>query len=233
MVGANAAYFVYPIVPGLIEASAYFAEAAKETGLTTIVNMSQISARRDSLNHQARDHWVSERVFDWCDVPVTHLRPTFFAEWLTYPRMRKDIATGVMNLPFGDGRHAPIAAEDQGRVIAAILTSPGPHRGRTYELFGPIEMDQYGIAAAVSEALGRPIVYHPIDVEQFRHKLNQFGLPAQIVQHLCAVAVDFQNGRFAGSNDVVRDLTGVPPMTVQAFVHAHASEFGQIPQIGA
>src|SRR5690349_14835195 len=31
--GANRAYFVYPIRPGLIDATAYFAQASKEAGL--------------------------------------------------------------------------------------------------------------------------------------------------------------------------------------------------------
>ena len=128
--GVSAAYFAYPLIPGLIDATAYFAQAAQEAGLRGIVNMSQISARRDSKSHQARDHWISERVFDWSGVPVTHLRPTFFAQWLTYTYMwvRHDIAQkGLISLPFGKGRHAPIAAEDQARVIAAILADPGPH----------------------------------------------------------------------------------------------------------
>src|SRR5581483_4496146 len=44
----SGAYFVYPIAPGLIEATAYFAQAAKEAGVSAIVNMSQISARREA-----------------------------------------------------------------------------------------------------------------------------------------------------------------------------------------
>jgi NAD(P)H dehydrogenase (quinone) len=123
MEGMSAAYFVYPLISGLIEATAYFAQSAREAGLRSIVNLSRISARRKSKSHQARDHWISERVFDWSGVPVTHLRPTFFAQWLTYDymRVRRDITeNGLISLPFGNGRHAPIAAEDQGRVIAAI-----------------------------------------------------------------------------------------------------------------
>jgi NAD(P)H dehydrogenase (quinone) len=58
----NAAYFVYPIRPGLIDATAYFAQAAKDAGLDGIVNMSQISARYESKSHAARDHWIAERV---------------------------------------------------------------------------------------------------------------------------------------------------------------------------
>ena len=168
MEGVNAAYFVYPLLPGLIDATAYFAQADHEAGLHGIVNMSQVSARRDSKSHQARDHWISERVFDWSGVPVTHLRPTFFAQWLTYPRVRHDIVqTGQINLPFGDARHAPIAAEGQARVIAAILANPAPHSGKTYRLFGPVEMDEHGVAKAVGEVLGRDVIYKPIGISDF------------------------------------------------------------------
>jgi NAD(P)H dehydrogenase (quinone) len=225
MEGISAAYFVYPLVPGLIDATAYFAQAAREAGLKGIVNMSQISARRDSKSHQARDHWISERVFDWSGVPVTHLRPTFFAQWLTYPRVRNAIAQkGLISLPFGNGRHAPIAAEDQARVIAAILADPAPHSGKTYKLFGPVEMDQHGVAKAVGDALGREVIYKPIEIAEFHSQLEDFGLPEQTIQHLCAVALDFQEGLFAGTNDVIETITGTAPMTVQSFVKAHKAE---------
>ena len=47
MGGIRSAYFLYPIAPGILGAAAYFAQAAKEAGVTAIVNMSQISARRE------------------------------------------------------------------------------------------------------------------------------------------------------------------------------------------
>src|SRR6267142_918100 len=87
----RSAYFLHPIAPGIISASAYFAQAAKEASVTAIINMSQISARRESTSHAAQDHWVAERVFDWSGVATTHLRPTFFADWLVYPHFAKEI----------------------------------------------------------------------------------------------------------------------------------------------
>ena len=104
MEGIRSAYFLHPIAPGIIGAAAYFAQAAKEAGVTAIVNMSQISARRESKSHAARDHWVSERVFDWSRVATTHLRPTFFAEWLIYPHWGKEIwAKKKIEFPFENG----------------------------------------------------------------------------------------------------------------------------------
>ena len=125
--GVQRAYFVYPIRPGILQATAYFAQAAKEAGVDGIVNMSQKSARQDAKSHAATDHWLSERVFDWSGVPVAHIRPTYFAEWLLY--LAPMIKAGRLHVPFGTGKHAPIAAEDQGRVIAGILEDPAPHKG--------------------------------------------------------------------------------------------------------
>lgn len=226
MEGIQAAYFVYPVEPGLIEATVFFAQAAKEAGVKSIVNMSQISARSDSKSHAARNHWVAERVFDWSGVPVTHLRPTYFAQWLLYPHYISSIKEhGAIRLPFGNGRHAPIAAEDQARVIAAILLDPVPHQGKTYPLYGPVEMDQAGIAAAVGEALGRKVVYQPIEIDEYRARMESVGMPAHRIQHLCAVALDYRNGIFAGTNNVIETITGQPPMTVQAFITLHKDAF--------
>jgi NAD(P)H dehydrogenase (quinone) len=224
--GVNAAYFVYPIEPGIIDAAAYFAQAAKEAEVAAVVNMSQISARRDSKSDAARDHWISERVFDWSSVPVTHLRPTFFAEWLLYPRTLATIADyGGFRLPFAKGRHAPIAAEDQARLIAAILTDPLPHCGKTYLLRGPVDMDYFEIASTISKTLGWPITYQPITIDEYRQELERLSVPPFLVQHLCAVALDCQNGLFAGTDDIIEEITGKPPLTVQAFVSSHRKAF--------
>ena len=72
--GVAGAYFCYPIRPGIIQATAYFAQAAKESGIDGVVNMSQISAREDAKSHAMCDHWLAERVFDWSGLTVAHLR---------------------------------------------------------------------------------------------------------------------------------------------------------------
>ncbi len=224
--GATTAYFCYPVRPGIIQTTAYFADAAKRAGLKAMVNMSQISARDDSKSHAARDHWIAERIFDGSGVPTVHLRPTFFAQWMLYPFVRKTIVDdGIIDLPYGNGRHAPIAAEDQARLIAAILAASAGHLGKTYTLHGPIELDQAEIAAAISEVLGRKIRYQPLTIPAYRARLEAFGLPAFLVQHFCAIALDYQNGIFSGKDEVIAEVTGKAPMTVQAFVALHRDAF--------
>src|SRR5260370_17419477 len=62
--GVQHAYFCYPIRPGIIQATAYFAQASKEASIDGVVNMSQISAREDAKSHAMFDPWLAARVFD-------------------------------------------------------------------------------------------------------------------------------------------------------------------------
>lgn len=215
--GVTGAYFCYPLLPGLLEATVTFAHAATEAGVRSLVNMSQIPARREAASNAARQHWLAERLLDRTDLLTTHLRPTFFAELLAVSWGLRN-GEGYLRLPFGDGRHAPIAAADQSRVIAAVLVEPEPHNRATYRLHGPVEMDHYGIAAAMARELGHPVHYEPITIEEFSASLLDREYDPHLVQHMSKVAVDYRNGVFAGTNDIVEKVGGRPPLSVEEFV---------------
>src|SRR6266852_5295427 len=225
--GVQRAYFVYPIRPGILQATAYFAQAAKEARVDGIVNMSQISARENAKSHAATDHWLSERVFDWSGLTVAHIRPTYFAEWLLY--LAPMIKAGLLHVPFGTGKHAPIAAEDQGRVIAGILEDPAPHAGKIYPLFGPVEYAYRETAQVLSRVLGKSVEYKQVDFEEFKTTLQ--GVKAStkgnefLFQHLREVAIDHQNGVFAGTNDLVETIGGRPATTLEACSDKHRAAF--------
>lgn len=245
--GIERAYFVYPIRPGLVQATTQFAQAAKEAGVEAVVNMSQKSARGDSLSDAALQHWLAERVFDWSGLNVAHIRPTYFAEWLLYlaPMLKQgDTIYG----PFSTGRHAPIAGEDQGRVIAGILENPDAHRGQIYPLFGPVEHSYDEIAEIMSHVLGRTVRYQHVPIETFAEIVTAAatGRPARndagsmypeadrltgrpgrdyIMQHLGEVAIDHTNGLFAGTNNHVEEIGGRPPLGVAQFLEKHRQAF--------
>ncbi len=240
------AYFCYPIRPGILQATAYFSHAAREAGVDCIVNMSQISAREDSKSHAAQDHWLSEQVFDWSGITVTHLRPTYFAEWLLI--LAPMIRAGLLHVPFGTGRHAPIAAEDQARVIAGILENPTAHRSHVYLLFGPVQFTYAEIAQVLSRVLKKDVHYKQVSIDTMLQLMASGGQkpPAGhnartlygafestseppgdsfVIQHLREVAIDHQNGIFAGTNDLVENLGGRPPMTLEEFIHKNRAAF--------
>jgi uncharacterized protein YbjT (DUF2867 family) len=217
-------YFVYPIqTPGLLASTAYLIQAAREQGVSHIVNMSQISARREAKSHAAQDHWVAERLLDLSGIPVTHIRPTFFAEWFTYfDTIKKQ---DKIILPFGEGRYAPIAAEDQGRVIAELLLHPDKHAGNIYPLYGPVEYNLHEVAAIFSKELGRKVTYEPISIEAYQEEAPKQGFQPHFIQHVSNVAQDCRDGVFAGTNTAVRDITGREPMGIREFIQQHRELF--------
>ncbi len=174
--GVERAYFVYPIRPGILQATAYFAQAAKEAGVDGVVNMSQISAREDAQSHAATDHWLSERIFDWSGLTVAHIRPTYFAEWLLY--LAPMIKAGLLHVPFGTGKHAPIAAEDQGRVIAGILEDPAPsQRSDLPTASGRCKTTPTRRAAQAPEpvVLGMDVRYKQVDFDEYLQTVKSGG----------------------------------------------------------
>ena len=224
MEGVDAAYLVWPVQPGLIHATVNFAQAAKEAGVPYLVNLSQRSADRHSKSHSCRDHFIAEQVLDRSGIPVTHLRPTYFLEWLLYPwQLPLFVEKGILRMPAGKGRHAPPAAADQGRVIAALLADPADHAGRTYPLFGPVEMDHTQMAAELSAALGRRITYQDVPIDEYCRDLAAMGVPAYIVQHLGGAMEAYQQGVMSGMNDTIERLTGRKPMSVAEFARAHVA----------
>ena len=224
MVGVDAAYFVWPVQPGVIVATVNFAQAAKETGVRAIINLSQRSADRHSKSDSCRDTYIAEQVFNWSGLPVIQLRPTYFLEWLLYPWQLPYLQQGVLRMPVGKGRHSPIAADDQGRAIAALLKSPEEHIGKTINLSGPVEMDHEQMAAELSEALGRRIVFQDLPVDEYCASLQTMGVPAYIVQHLSGAMIDYQNGHMSGADNNVEVLTGRRSMTVGEFARQHADK---------
>ncbi|WP_202915526.1 MULTISPECIES: hypothetical protein [unclassified Mycolicibacterium] len=133
----------------------------------------------------------------------------------------------MLQLPFGNGRHAPIAARDQADVIAAILQNPAPHDRQVYPLVGAVELDHYGVAAQIGETLGIPVHYEPIEIPDFAAALTAQGRTDFFVQHISNVAQDYRDGVFAGENNLVEVITGHKPQTVPDFVNANRAKFAQ------
>lgn len=245
--GMQRAYFCYPIRPGIIQASAYFAQAAKESGIDGIVNMSQKTAREEAKSHASQDHWLAERVFDWSGLTVAHIRPTYFAEWLLY--LAPMIKAGIMHVPFGAGRHAPITAADQARVVVGILENPADHAGKIYPLYGPVEYTYEEMAEVLSRTLKKPVEYKQVSFDTMlaimasgrgprpgghssRNLYGEFSSTKAkqtgdsfTIQHLREVAIDHDNGVFSGTNDFVEKIGGQPPTTLEQFINDNRAAF--------
>ena len=217
------AYFNYPVGEGLVEAAVMFAQAAKEQHLELIVNMSHIQSRPYARSKATQNHWLSEQIFDWSGVPTTHLRITFFMQWLLY--VSELIRYGRYAMPYdADSRFAPIAASDIALTAAKIFTSPGEHGRRTYTLTGPVEYSHEELAAEVSRVLGKTLPYEQVTVSAFLELIGQPDDHAKL-KHFEAVTIDQQEGLLAGVDDAARTIAGQTLVTVEEFIDDNRASF--------
>lgn len=228
MEGVDRVYFVYPPQGDrLIEATTIAATAAQESGVTALVNMSQISAREYSESPLARHHWLAEKVLDWADIGAIHIRPTFFAEMLHLFGAETMATQGKLYLPYGDERHAPIAASDIARVVVALLTDPKPHVGTRLVLTGPQNLTLAEMATILGDELGKEIEYVDLPVDMWGEAIA--GVPGMndfLATHLKAVAMDHQNGIFSAETDAVQRIGGKAPQSLQDFIRENIDAFG-------
>jgi len=226
--GVHRAYFTYPVADGLLEATTTLVAAGKQTGLQSVVNMSQITARADHASPAARQHWLAERVLEWSGIGVTHLRPPFFLENLLNVAAPTTVGTeSKIYLPYGQGRHAPIAGEDIARVAVGILTDPDPHRGRTYVPTGPASLTMAEQASVFTDVLGRQTEYVEISVQAWREILSRIPVVTPyLIEHLARVAESHQHGEFDAVTDVVETIGGASPKSLEMFIRQTQTTLG-------
>jgi NAD(P)H dehydrogenase (quinone) len=232
--GCRRMYFGMSVSPPYLEATVIAAAVARQQGgLEVFVNISQMTVSQMTLenmtdSHQQRLHLLAEQVLNWSGLPVVHVRPTafldnFFFVNLAAESIRKD---GTIRLPFGAGRTSPVAVADVAEVIAVILANPAGHIGKIYELTGPKSQDLNGMAAEYSSALGRPVTYVDIPLEEWRdQQLRKLNLPEHVFGHLLTMAQLHAANRYDRMTHDVENVTGHPAMSVRDFVAQHRDVF--------
>src|SRR6266478_7219773 len=122
--GTSAIYFAYPVQDGLLDASAAMALAAREAGITRLVNLVMLQSSVDAPTPRMRQNYLSEQVFEWAGIGPVHLRATVFYENVARLVGAGMPARGAIRLPLGnESTILPlISAEDVSRIAVGLLT---------------------------------------------------------------------------------------------------------------
>lgn len=224
--GIKRAYFVYPPADRLLEGTANFIVAAQINGLEAMVNMSQITVHKYHSSPLTNQHWLAEQMLNLTQMKIAHVCPGFFSEMLYLMNGGSILQEGKMYLPHGDAYHAPIAAEDIGRSVAALLENPEKYDRKRLVLTGAERVSQKQIAAIASGVLGIPIEYIAITTDQWADAMRESGLMSSfLIEHLVEVGKNYQDGVFDTITTTVEDLTGQKPMNMKSFIEKNKALF--------
>ncbi|MEV0200178.1 NmrA/HSCARG family protein [Nonomuraea sp. NPDC050691] len=151
------------------------ADAAHAAGVRHLVYASLAGAGRhdtEKLPQNTINKWRIEQHITRLGLPATFLRPVSFMENYTGAYHLRD---GAVATPFAAGVPQQIMAVDDVGVFAALaFARPGEWIGRAVDLAGD-ELTPVRIAAAVSEAVGRPLPYVQIPIEAIARISEEFA----------------------------------------------------------
>jgi uncharacterized protein YbjT (DUF2867 family) len=135
-------------------------------------------------------------------------------------------AEGAIYSPIADGRVPYIDTRDIAAVAAEALLDPHAHAGHRYFLTGGEAVGFADVAAALSEATGKPVTYRPISMDESRARMEARGLPAELIDaSLALYAYQRARGPTAKVSDSVERMLGRPPRTVRDFARDFADRF--------
>jgi uncharacterized protein YbjT (DUF2867 family) len=222
--GVTRAYLVTPSSAAAEEQQVRLAELAARAGVLQIVLLSQYASAEDSPVRFLRYHAAVERRIRELGVGYTFLRPNLFMQGLL--GFASTIASdGAFFAPIGVTRVSMVDVRDIADVAAAALTEPG-HLGQTYDITGPEAVTHGDVAAALSRALGRSVIFSDVPPEAFGEVMSNLGMPSWQVDGLLEDYEHYRRGEAAAVSPAVREVTGHAPRDINAFARDYAPAFG-------
>ena len=160
--GADAAVNLVGILKGDFDAiqrrgAANVAEAAKAAGVESLVHVSAIGADPESASAYGRSKGEGEAAVRAAFPRATIVRPSvvFGQEDGFLNRFAAMLVAPVVPVLRGGVKFQPVWVADVARAIAAAVTDPATHEGKTYELGGPEVVTMAAVNQWLAKATGR------------------------------------------------------------------------------
>jgi uncharacterized protein YbjT (DUF2867 family) len=186
--------------------------AAVAAGVGRILYTSHQGAAPNTPFGPGRDHYVTEQLLAESGLPWTSLRNGFYAHSLTW-LLGAWQETGRITVP-ADGPVSWTAREDAAEAAAVILSSNGAYDGPT-TITANAAPTFAEIAEIASELTGRPIACEVIDPEEWVAGQITQGQPEFMARFLLGMYQAAQQGFFAGTDPLLKNLLGREPKTVR------------------
>ena len=201
--GTESAYVTfYPdlAIPTAEQTIRDFVALAKNVGLRHLVLLSG----RGEQGAERAEAVLENSGLDWNVV-----RANWFMQNFSEGFMIEGILNGELMLPAGDVAEPFVDVDDIADVVVSALTRP-ELRNRLFEVSGPRALTFAQCASEISEAVGYPVKFTPISIDEFIEALREEGLPKEmlwLMRELFTVVLD---GRNSNPTTGVEEALGRP-----------------------
>ena len=187
--GARAAYVTFQpdlAVPTAEQSISEFVQLAIELGVEHIV---LLSGRGEAGAERA------EKVLQQSGIEWNVIRASWFDQNFSEGFMIEGILSGELALPAADVLEPFIDIDDIAEVAVAVLTK-SHLRNKLFEVTGPRALSFKQCVEEISQALGYPVKYTTIKIDEFVNTLRDLGEPKEmqwLMRELFTVVLDGRN----------------------------------------
>ena len=218
LANAGVLALVTPADPRQTERELALIEAAEQSGVERILNLSVIGADlAEPISAFARWQAPVEKALEGGATPYVTLRPNAFMQNLLL--QKASIQAGQFVEPSESQASSFIDVRDIAAV--AVGVSAGGYDNLALDLTGPEALTGSDIAQALSAAMGKPVTFASPPIAAFRVALLDRGAPLWRVDALAELYQNIQDGRaphLARTTPNVERVTGRTPRTLREFV---------------
>ncbi|MFJ3438982.1 NAD(P)H-binding protein [Streptomyces cyaneofuscatus] len=167
-------------------------------------------------------HTELERLIEASGLEWTALRPTGFASntlgWAEEVR-----TTGAVRAPLARLARPLIHEADMAAVAVQALTTDALLGARPL-ITGPELLTQERQVALISEAIGRPVRFEEVALDEAIEQMKAAGYPAELVEAVLPAQAEMLDNA-EPVNDEVERITGTPARSFQEWAVDHAADF--------
>ncbi len=196
-------------------------DAAKIAGVRSVLLLSVLGAdlkeNKWGQTFKQMEDYLKASGLSWCI-----LRANLYVQYLLLSKT--EIKKGVLALPLGEGKFAPIDVADVGCAARQILRDCQGHCNKTYELSGPEALSGPQIASAFSKALKMPIQYRNVSPEEARSVWKVDHVADDEVRGFLDFYALAKVNTFDKATKTFTAITGIPPMALEQSLEKHKTE---------
>ncbi len=204
-------------------------DAARAAGVSHVVftSMPRVEDPDHPVGRPAREYYGTERLLQDSGLAWTILRNGPYTELNLIERLADGIVDGRLVNNIGGGGMGFASRADCAAAAHSVLTGDG-HEGRTYTITGPAAVTYDDVAAQITQVLGRPVSYVPIDDDAMADLLREVGVEGEMVQARVGLGIAIREGYFADLSPDLESLTGVRGLSVIDVLREHREALEQL-----
>jgi len=185
--------------------------AAKAAGVKFIAYTSLLHADTSPLGLHV-EHVETEKLLAESGIPFALLRNGWYSENYLASAPAA-LAHGVFLGAAGEGKIASATRADYAAAAARVISEEG-HAGKVYELAGDKAWTLSDLAALLSEASGKKVVYQNLSEADFAAALKGAGLPDELAEMLADSDIGASKGGLFDDSQTLSKLIGRPTTSI-------------------